>query len=624
MIAPPTPRWRITLSHSTPADIVADAEDVPGVRKYANSYRIQLSGGLGSLGWALSVLTQYGVQYGWSFSWERAPAPMRTWEELREIYAERREFRDFVFAENYLWRWQIDATCAASRAPGFMFWHPPGSGKTLTAMLRAFATEDPIIVAAPAKVRRQWGKAIEYYTAIKPYVFKPESQRRKRDISPTQYLKLCTDENRRPFMIGGIEALRGWGQEVKGLNLGQFGLIIDEIHRLRSDARWESTHFPEPKTKEERDLLEASVRAKGGTLKVNTSEEGVVDYVGLFPAGSRAKMAEDLSRLASWRLGLTGTRVWNAPKDLWGQLDLIFPGEFGGKGTTFKRGFAQRYCDGKEGAYGGIEKKGATNQQELAVRLIPLNHTVDDAEVKRHLPAARREVYYIPEEELTKPSSGFKARMKEAQKKRSRSAELWVNLAETATRKRGVVLDLVQERIERGPQKILIFTGTREDCDGLAAYLRKHLPEDVDVWGAHGGHPQTAREALRVSYAGHPGPCVLVGTWDAWGEGVDGLQSTDLFIAVMLPWCPGVFIQGERRVNRGGQDRPVLLIYLVASGTVEEHVIENILPKGAAMATLGVSEFKDIAKLLISPESEEGFAQSLFDCIPDDVEFEDD
>jgi hypothetical protein len=68
----------------------------------------------------------------------------------------------------------------------------------------------------------------------------------------------------------------------------------------------------------------------------------------------------------------------------------------------------------------------------------------------------------------------------------------------------------------------------------------------------------------------------------------------------------------------------VLLIYLVASGTVEEHVIENILPKGAAMATLGVSEFKDIAKLLISPESEEGFAQSLFDCIPDDVEFEDD
>ena len=83
--------------------------------------------------------------------------------------------------------------------------------------------------------------------------------------------------------------------------------------------------------------------------------------------------------------------------------------------------------------------------------------------------------------------------------------------------------------------------------------------------------------------------CVLVGTGDAWGESVN-LQDTDLALFVMIPWTPRAIGQWEGRFSRLGQKRPVLIAYVIASGTVDEHVADLLLDKLPAVSAVADDE----------------------------------
>jgi SNF2 family DNA or RNA helicase len=88
------------------------------------------------------------------------------------------------------------------------------------------------------------------------------------------------------------------------------------------------------------------------------------------------------------------------------------------------------------------------------------------------------------------------------------------------------------------------------------------------------------------------GPCVLVGTGDAWGEGVN-LQDTDLALIAMLPYTPGQIVQWEGRFARHGQRRPVLIQYLIAENTVDEHVAGILLDKLPAVESVSKDDSLD-------------------------------
>jgi SNF2 family DNA or RNA helicase len=83
----------------------------------------------------------------------------------------------------------------------------------------------------------------------------------------------------------------------------------------------------------------------------------------------------------------------------------------------------------------------------------------------------------------------------------------------------------------------------------------------------------------------HSGATVLVGTGHAWGESVN-LQDTDLALFVMLPWTPRAVTQWEGRFARLGQKRPVLISYIIAEGTVDEHVADVLLEKLPAVGKI--------------------------------------
>ena len=223
---------------------------------------------------------------------------------------------------------------------------------------------------------------------------------------------------------------------------------------------------------------------------------------------------------------------------------------------------------------------------ELKKRFSFAVHQVSYSTTHGQLPAKRRIVTYVSPEDQIK-SVGFAKEMRDADKRGGVSA-LECRLAEAASRKRKAVIDLVTDAVA-SRQKIVVFTGRRKDCETLHEAIKKAVGEGVPVWMGHGGTPVGTRDMIRESYMAQGGPCVLVGTGDAWGESVN-LQDTDLAIVSMLPYTPGQVIQWEGRFARKGQKRPVLLHYLICEGTVDEHVAGMLLSKLPAVDKVAQDE----------------------------------
>lgn len=151
---------------------------------------------------------------------------------------------------------------------------------------------------------------------------------------------------------------------------------------------------------------------------------------------------------------------------------------------------------------------------------------------------------------------------------------------EAASRKHAYIEDRVLTSLQAG-QKVVVFTGRRLDCERLADKLQRFLTMRVpraEVWWAHGGTEPSDRDKIRHKYMASPGPALLIGTGDAWGESID-LQDTDLALITMLPWTPDKIIQWEGRFSRLGQKRPVLISYVVARATADEHITDLLLDK---------------------------------------------
>lgn len=238
-----------------------------------------------------------------------------------------------------------------------------------------------------------------------------------------------------------------------------------------------------------------------------------------------------------------------------------------------------------------------------------MTHVVPRGELERSLPAKRRQIAYLDPEDQCRPAGGFKSEFKRAAS-RGPSAILEMRLAEAASRKRAWIIATVQDAVEAG-QKVVIFTGRRKDCDRLGRELAK---KHCEVRALHGGDTTADRERGRLWYVNHPGPCVLVGTHDAWGEAVDGLQCTDLAIFAMLPWTPGSITQSEARFSRHGQKRPVLIMYVVASGTADERVSELLLEKLVAVRdTLDDNESGQVAAVLSGEADEDAIVASILE-----------
>jgi SNF2 family DNA or RNA helicase len=331
----------------------------------------------------------------------------------------------------------------------------------------------------------------------------------------------------------------------------------------------------------------------------------------LVPVMNRAAAAALLSRNVKKRIALTATPIADRPRDLWAQLDTIEPNAHGNKTD-----WLTRYCDLKPGVYGGMDDRGESNIEELKMRLDVISHKVPAHVAHKHLlHKKRRQSVYLAPEDQTKPSAGFAKELKAAQK-RGPTAVLEVRIAKAASKKRRAVIDMVDDHVGSG-HKIVIFTGRRRDCDELGDRLRKARmgkTKNVQVWSAHGDHSVDVRQQIVDDYMAHPGPCVLVGTMQAFGQSIN-LDDTDAAFMVMLPYTPEMLRQAEGRFVRLSMKRAVVIYYVIAEATVDEHIASILIDKLPAVEEIADDQELGAARGVLAGidenESEEDFAAAV-------------
>jgi len=507
--------------------------------------------------------------------------------------------------------YQIEALQYAGARVGTLLHHPTGSGKTFTGICWSLLFPGSALFVTRAASRNQYGRQIERFTRILPFICKPSNEIRKKDRwkSLDEYYQWCDAENQRPVVVIGWEALSDWLPRFTSRPF--VSVIFDESHKGKSSKRWDAVPLP-PKENPAYSQVVADIKRRGGTVKPAQDGDG---EVGIVPLDNVSYCASALAKAAKRRIATTATPIPDRVRDLWAQLDLIEPFCWGSY-----RHFAFRYCDARPGLYGGLDDKGMSNQSELSARLSCVVHSIPGAITRASLPAKRRETWYIPASEQVKPTGGWQTATKAAQK-RGAGAMLEIRLAMAASSKRPAIVSRVAEHMESG-HKVVIFTARQRDCDDLRdALLRltgKSAP--AKVWSGHGGDDQDERQYMLKAYIEHPGPCVLVGTGAAWGTAIDGLQCTDAAIFALLPYTPGDLNQWEGRFTRLGQDRPVTIYYPIAEGTADEHLASILLDKLPAVDSLSPDDSLDGAAEALAGHvtDEETFAAKILGQINDD------
>jgi SWI/SNF-related matrix-associated actin-dependent regulator 1 of chromatin subfamily A len=437
-------------------------------------------------------------------------------------------------------------------------WAPPGAGKTLVGLTFAAACSGPRLIITKAAARGTWVEQCERYTHLEPTLLLGQTA----PTIPPSSTKLY---------ITAWETLKYWADAICALKPGV--VVWDEIHWLRRPKHTRAIVQP----------------------------DGSVRFQGL---GNSLDAARRIAQKSGRKLGLTATPVPGRIRDLWTQLDMVEPWQWG----TFHQ-FGMRYCQGMHNGY-GYSYDGLGNEYELKERLSFVKVRVKREEVNRHLPKKRREVVRLTHAEQNKPAA-MKREIKKAQKE-GKDSYFETLLMEAASRKHKYVEDRVLEAL-KSKQKVVVFTGRRNDCDRLAHRLGKAVQnvKSCALWAAHGGADPAERDTIRHEYMAHPGPCLLIGTGDAWGESID-LQDTDLALITMLPWTPDKVIQWEGRFSRLGQQRPVLVSYVVARNTADEHVSELLLEKLPHVGEVAEdAAAEEIEGVLSGVDNSEGAAERL-------------
>lgn len=540
-------------------------------------------------------------------SWLKEPTePRGSWDEICQELRDNGEVRDFVL-DGFLTEYQREALLFGWHRNGIHYWHPTGSGKTLTGIICGLSVPGTLVVVTRAASRIQYGREVEKFTNLRAYVMRPSSKMNKRSKTLEEYIYEQVTAGRRKVIIVAWAGLKDSLETISKLDVG--AVIFDEAHRGKNSKRWDVIHLPPIDTttdegREEAAEQERDAKSKKGFIK---EEDGA--RMMFLPHISTATCAARLARSARKRICTTATPIKDRVRDLYAQLDLAEPNAWGS--TT---AWMDRYADRKPGTYGGYDTRGSSNIPELNERISSCAHILDYRETHRQLPPKRRQSVYVAPEDQNRPSAGFAAQLREASK-RGPGAVLEVQLARSASMKLKAVMDLLESHVESN-QKVVIFTGRKADCEKLGEKVRKSEAvkrKGADVWAAHGATSTKVRQEIIDDYMAHPGPCVLVGTGHAFGESLN-IHDTDAAMFVMLPYDPGQLRQWEGRFTRLGQKRPVVIYFVIAEGTVDERVASILIEKLPAVARIAqdteLAEAGDVLAGFDHMDSEE-FAESI-------------
>lgn len=272
----------------------------------------------------------------------------------------------------------------------------------------------------------------------------------------------------------------------------------------------------------------------------------------------------------------TATPIADRRRDLFAQLDLLYPGEFG---TSYR--FLTRYCAAFINEWGGLDSSGRSNTEELIEKIGSKFVTVTKREVADQLPLMQFDTRLIPFDDQSFQHMGGGV-----EKALDRACETKIP----------AILDLVRDYLAERLKVVVVVTrrrlawkiSSRMKQDKFLKKLPASVRENMLHECVTGDTDGLTRVALLEEFnAREAGPAVVVASVESISESVD-LQQTDGAIVGGFPVTPKVLVQFCGRFSRLG-GRPVTLHFMVAERTIDETYHQLVAEKLEDAETLNSS-----------------------------------
>jgi len=306
----------------------------------------------------------------------------------------------------------------------------------------------------------------------------------------------------------------------------------------------------------------------------------------------QSKAARKLARLADYRRIVSGTPVLNGHQDLWAQYNFLI-GDFPDMELwrSWKK-FAEDHLDFHPFFPSKVES--VRNLPVIQRQLAPFTfHIRADAVLdlppatnlyrECELGARGREVYKSVEAALYAELDEHSITIPVALVKILRLAEITGGFVHAIGDDTGAVevvqvdrakLDLLRDVVEEiGDEKVVVFTRFTAERIAVEALLKKM---GVETRSLHGG--QTVEERSEAQTVFNGAAQALVAMLQVGSSSID-LSVARYICFFSVGFSFGDVEQAKGRIRRHGQTRPQFYIWLIAKGTIDEHILHALSHK---------------------------------------------
>lgn len=293
------------------------------------------------------------------------------------------------------------------------------------------------------------------------------------------------------------------------------------------------------------------------------------------PDSKRALAFRHLAAVIPECIVMSGTPARSKPAQFWTMMSCVEPQMF----PNYKA-YLWRYTNVKSTPW-GISFDGARNVQELHSKLVSVMLRRTKDEVMKDLPPKILDV--VPLEADSEELEEYNSEEAEIGNLEGIEArERLANLTRTAYAvKRKSLLNWVRCFME-SDEKLLLFAWHRDVVDSLHEELKEFCPAKI-----YGGVSLQQRESEKERFISDPNCRIMVCNIQSGGTGIDGFQKVCCNVAFAEFASTSTDMeQAEDRLHRGGQERPVSVYYLIATGTIDEDMAEMLDQKKKVLASV--------------------------------------
>ncbi|PNF23884.1 hypothetical protein B7P43_G13718, partial [Cryptotermes secundus] len=283
-------------------------------------------------------------------------------------------------------------------------------------------------------------------------------------------------------------------------------------------------------------------------------------------------------------LMLSGTPALSRPIELYPQISAINPKLF----PSFFE-FGMRYCAGVKNSF-GWDFKGSSNMKELQLLLerhLMIRRLKSD--VISQLPSKVRQMVILNPEVINSKSKDMKRCVEKLDQEYLTGTEkrgaLLKYYCATGKAKLKAIRDYIGDMLD-SEKKFICFAHHKVVLDGICEVIREKKKEFVRI---DGSTESSTRKLLCDKFQLESKYVAAVLSITAANAGIT-LTAAHLVVFAELYWNPGILTQAEDRAHRIGQDDSVLIQYLVAKETADDHIWPLIQSKLDVLNKAGLSK----------------------------------